>query len=217
MAKGHNVWSSAVNVMTRNESTASSKKRRIWPSAALALVLACASPAISGAVTIDGVTVAPTVPVSGRVLRLNGAGLRTLTAVSIHAYVASLYLEDPSSDSDAILASPGIKMLTLQYLRAASKEQVQEVFQRAENRYCGAGGCPASEAPDFARLVASFPAVKRGDYTTYLFSPRGVQVFINNVTIATVNNPDVARGLLDAFIGPRAASQQLRNALLGRQ
>ena len=72
-----------------------------------------------------------------------------------------------------------------------------------------------SDAQDFERLVALFPPVKSGDYATYVFSPRGVRVLMNNVPLVTFGNPDFARRLLDAFIGPHAAVQSLRNALLG--
>ena len=69
---------------------------------------------------------------------------------------------------------------------------------------------------DFERLAALFPAVKHGDYATYLFSPVGVQVLMDNVPLGSFDNPDLARRLLDAFIGPHAASASLRDALLGR-
>jgi hypothetical protein len=199
--------------MTGNGWKRRSGRRRFWQAGALTLLLACTSPA--GAVTIDGVTFPPTLTVEGRALRLNGAGVRTLTLFHVPAYAAALYLEHPSHDADVIEASTEIKALILGYLRAASKEQVQALFRRSEARYCEAGGCPASDAQDFERLVARFPAVKPGDYTTYVFSPRGVRVLFNNVPLVTLDNPDFARRLLDAFIGPRAASQSLRHALLG--
>jgi hypothetical protein len=180
------------------------------------MFLLCALPTRSNAATIDGVTFPPSVTVEGRTLHLNGVGLRTLTLFRIHAYVAALYLEQPSRDADAIGASTENKMLILQFLRAASKEQVQSIFRRSAKRSCGADGCPAADAQDFERLIALFPAVKRGDYTTYVFTRSGMQVLMNNAPLATFDNPDLARRVLGAFIGPQAASPSLRNALLGR-
>jgi hypothetical protein len=171
---------------------------------------------MSGAATIDGVTFPPTFTVEGHNLQLNGVGLRTLTLFRIHAYVAALYLEQPSHDTDAIEASTGTKVLILEYLRAASKERVQSIMRRSATRSCGAVGCPAADTNDFERLIALFPEVKRGDDTTYVFTPRGIQVLMNNTRLATFDNPDLAHRVLDAFIGPHAASQSLRNALLGR-
>jgi Chalcone isomerase-like len=190
--------------------------RHLWRATAIAFLLVCAPPAMSSAPTIDGITFPDTFTVDGHNLQLNGVGLRTLTLLRIHAYVAALYLEQPSRDADAIEASTGTKMLILEYLRAASKERVQSIMRRSATRSCGAGGCPAADAGDFERLIALFPDVKRGDNTTYVFSPRGIQVLMNNVPLATFDNPDLARRVLDAFIGPQAASQSLRNALLGR-
>ncbi len=217
MAEPDSGSSLAENVMTGSGWKREGGKRLFWWAAAMAMLLACASPAVSSAATtVDGVTFPPTFTVEGRILQLNGVGLRTLTLFHIHAYLAALYLEHPSHDADAIEASTEIKMLIVEYLRAASKERVQKLFRRSATRYCAAGGCPASDVQDFKQLIARLPGVKRGDYTTYVFSPRGVRVLMNNVPLATFDNPDLARRLLDAFIGPRAASQSLRNALLGR-
>lgn len=191
-------------------------EQRFWRVAAVAAMVAWALPAMSDGVTIDDVTFPSTVDFKGRAMHLNGAGLRTLTVFQIHAYAAALYLENPSQDTDAIEASPGSKMLILEYLRAGSQAQVQDTFRRSAARYCAPGDCPESDVRDFERLAALFPAVKRGDRTTYLFSPRGLQVLLNNVELGTFDNPGLARRLLDAFIGPRAASESLRNALLGR-
>jgi Chalcone isomerase-like len=192
-----------------------SSRRRLWRAAALALLLVCAPPAVSGTPTIDGVTFPSALTVDGRILHLNGVGLRTLTLFRIHAYVAALYLEHPGHDSGAIEASTEIKTLFLKFLQAASQERVQGMLRRDEAKYCAAAVCPASDAQDIERLVALFPAVKRGDYATYVFSPRGVRVLMNNVPLVTFGNPDFARRLLDAFIGPHATVQSLRNALLG--
>jgi hypothetical protein len=64
--------------------------------------------------------------------------------------------------------------------------------------------------------MSVFPPVSEGDNTTYVFSPRGLQVLMNHAPLATFDNPDLARRLLDSFIGPRTPEQSLRNGLLGR-
>ncbi len=190
--------------------------RRFRQAAAIVVFLVCAPPTRSDAATIEGVTFPPNLTAEGRTLHLNGVGLRTLTLFNIHAYVAALYLEQPSRDADAIEASSETKMLILQYLRAASKEQVQSIFRQSATRSCDVGGCPASDTQDFERLVVLFPAVKPGDYTTYVFTRSGMQVLMNNAPLATFDNPDFARRVLGAFLGPQAAQPSLRDALLGR-
>ena len=55
---------------------------------------------------IDGGSFPDTKQVGGRTLRLNG----TVTFLQIHAYVASLYLEYPNQDPDAIMRSPEAKV-----------------------------------------------------------------------------------------------------------
>jgi hypothetical protein len=182
----------------------------------MAMLLAGARPAISHAATIDGITIPPTFTVGDRVLHLNGVGLRTVTLFRIHAYVVALYVEHPDHDTDAIEASSGLKVLVLEYLRGASEQTVQRMFRRSAEAYCAAASCPAGDKQDFERLLARLPGVKRGDYTTYLLSPRGIEVLMDNAPLASFTNPDLARRLLDAFIGPHAMSLGLRAALLGR-
>ena len=181
----------------------------------LALLLGCDPLAVSGAPTIDGVAFPPTLAVDGRVLHLNGVELRTVTLLRVHAYVAALYLETPSHDNGAIEASTEIKARFYEFLRAASKEQVQELLRRDETEYCAAAGCPASDAQDIERLVVLFPAVKPGDHATYVFSSRCVRMLMNNAPLVAFGSPDFVRRFLDAVIGPHAKVQSVRHALLG--
>ena len=193
----------------------SGKRHWRW-AAALALLLLCAPPSIAGATTVDGITFPPTEPVDGHVLHLNGVGVRTATIFRIHVYLAALYVEHPSHDSNAIEAPNEIKTLFLEFLRSASKERVQNSIRQSEAAYCKATRCPASDAQDIEQFVAKFPAVKRGDYVTYVFSPDGLRVLMNNIPLVSFNNPDFARRFLDSFIGPHATVPALRNALLGQ-
>ena len=190
--------------------------KRHWPwAAALALPLLCAPPSISAATTVDGVTFPPSESVDGHVLHLNGVGVRTATIFRIRVYLAALYVEHPSHSANAIEASTAIKTLFLEFMRSVSKERVQNSIRQSEAAYCKVAKCPASDAQDIKQFVAKFPAVKRGDYVTYVFSPTGLRVLLNNTPLIAFSNPDFARRLLDSFIGSYATIPSLRNALLG--
>lgn len=192
------------------------KSKRHWRWAVtLPLPLVCALPSTSGATTVDGITFPTTERVDGRVLHLNGVGVRTATIFRIHVYLAALYVEHPSHDANAIEASPEIKTLFLEFMRSASKERVQNSMRKSEAAYCKEARCPASDAQDIEQFVAKFPAVKHGDYITYVFSPGGLRVLLNNTPLVAFSNPDFARRFLDSFIGLHATIPSLRNALLG--
>ena len=153
--------------------------------------------------------------VGGLSLPLNGIGVRKLTVFAVRIYVAGLYLQHPSHDAQAILASPETKVLILQYLHAGSKAEVEKEYRAGEMNNCGSGGCAASDKDDFERLVAAAPAVKVGDTSTYVISPSGLRVLANNRDIGEYHNPDLAMRLLAGFIGSRPPSPELRSALLG--
>jgi Chalcone isomerase-like len=168
-----------------------------------------------GAATLEGVTFPDATQINGRRLYLNGMGLRTLTVLNVRVYVAGLYLERPSHDARAIEADPGVKVILIRYLRGGSKEQVERQFRAGERVNCGAGGCPASDQPDFERLIALSPAVRAGDTSTYIVSRQGLTILANGRPLATFRNPDLAFRILDGFIGDQPPSQALRSALLG--
>lgn len=166
--------------------------------------------------TLDGVSLPDTYPVPGQTLVLNGMGIRTLTIFSIRAYVAGLYLPQKSQDARAILASPGPKVLLMQFLHSASKSQVEQEYRKGEARNCGHGECARSDEADFERLVAAAPAAAVGDTLTYVFTSRGMRVLANNRLIGDFANQDLASRLLAGFIGDKPPSEDLKRHLLGR-
>jgi hypothetical protein len=171
--------------------------------------------ASASAATLADVTLPDTYPVEGHSLVLNGIGLRTLTIFNVRIYVAGLYLEQPSHDASAIMASSNPKVILLQFLHSGSKAEVEKEYREGEKNNCGSGGCPASDQADFERLVAAAPAVSPGDTSTYIFTARGVRVLANNRLIGDFANRDLANRLLAGFIGSQPPSQDLRSHLLG--
>jgi hypothetical protein len=169
----------------------------------------------AGAATLEGVTLPDTYTVDGRPLPLNGIGVRTLTIFHVRIYVAGLYLANPSHDAAAILASPGPKVIRLQFIHSGSKAQVEKEYREGEANNCGHGECDPSDQADFERLVAAAPAVEPGDKTTYVFTAKGVKVFANDRMIGDFADADLARHLLWGFIGSHPPSEALRNGLLG--
>jgi hypothetical protein len=168
------------------------------------------------AATMDGATLPDFYTVDGRALPLNGIGVRTLTIFRIRIYVAALYLPQPDHDAARILASPGPKVIRLQFIHSGSKAEVEKEYREGEAKNCGHGGCAPADEADFERLVAAAPAVAPGDTSTYVFTDKGVKVFANNDLIGDFADTDLAYHLLAGFIGEHPPSEALRDALLGR-
>jgi hypothetical protein len=178
-------------------------------------LLCCWLASTATAATLVGVTLPDSYTVDGQSLALNGIGLRTLTIFNIKAYVAGLYLPQPNHDARQILASPETKVLILKFIRGASKARVEKQYRAGEAINCGNGECAPSDLADFERLVAAAPAVKPGDTSTYIFTPKGVRVLANDRVIGDFADRDLAHQLLAGFIGDRPPSPDLRRQLLG--
>ena len=182
---------------------------------AAALMLACLM-SNADAAALEGVNLPDTYSVDGQVLHLNGIGLRTVTIFHVRVYVAGLYLAKPSHDADQILASPGPKVIMLQFIHSGTKAQVEKQYREGEENNCGNGGCLPSDRPDFERLVAAAPAVNPGDRSTFIFTAKGVKVLANDRVIGDFANPDLGYHLLEGFIGKHPPTQALRSRLLGQ-
>jgi hypothetical protein len=141
---------------------------------------------------LAGVTLPDSYTVDGQRLVLNGMGLRTLTIFNVKVYVAGLYLPRQSHDAQQILASPGPKVILLEFVRSGSKAQVEKQYRAGEEANCGTGGCDPADQADFERLVAAAPAVNPGDTSTYIFTAKGVRVFANDRLIGDFANRDLA-------------------------
>ena len=182
----------------------------------IALVLLGLSLAMPArAATLAGVTLPDTYPAGGQTLVLNGLGLRTVTFLGVKAYVAGLYLPKKSTDARAILASPGPKIVLMQFLHSASKSQIEDQYREGERKNCGHGECNPADEADFERLIAATPATAVGDTLTYFYNASGVRVLFNNRQIADLANPDLARLLLAGFIGNTPPSEDLKQHMLG--
>lgn len=167
------------------------------------------------AASISGLSLPDTYATAGQNLVLNGIGIRTLTIFRVKVYVAGLYVTQKSRDARTILASPGPKVILMQFLHSASKADVEKQYREGEARNCGHGECAQSDQADFERLIAVTPGAAVGDTLTYLFTQRGVRVLFNNQQVGDFTNPDLALRILAGFIGDKPPSEDLRAHLLG--
>src|SRR5271167_4916624 len=79
--------------------------------------------------SLAGVTLPDTVQVGGKTLVLNGLGVRTKLMVKV--YVAGLYLEQKSSDSNAIIKADAPKQIVMKFVHGASKSQMTDAFDES--------------------------------------------------------------------------------------
>nr|WP_294502830.1 chalcone isomerase family protein [uncultured Rhodopila sp.] len=164
---------------------------------------------------LAGVNVPDTQRIDGRTLVLNGLGVRTLTFLKVRIYVGALYLPRKTSDAQAILASPGPKMIALHHIHSGSKSQVQDRYREGEKVNCGSGGCDTELQGDFERLVASAEPVQEGDVTEYIVTDKSFRVVFNGREVIAFKGDRLGNMIIEGFIGARPPSEELRAGLLG--
>jgi hypothetical protein len=177
-----------------------------------AFAIATAAGPVRAAV-LDGVQVPDTVEVEGKVLHLNGIGLRTWSILNVHIYVAALYLEHPSSDPVAILNSPQTKLLTVNFLRGVSADRARDSWRDGLTNNC-LPPC-ALDPRDVSTFLASVPEMRPGDQFALLFNAHGAEVDLGGRRLGVISNPTFAGAMLAAFLGPRTGSPDLKRDLLG--
>jgi hypothetical protein len=143
--------------------------------------------------------------VAGRRLVLNGTGLRRFLGLEVIR--GWLYLEQRSQDADAILASPGVKLLRLRYLRSVSRSRLVGQWEDGFRRSCG---CAMPE-PFRARLRD----LREGEMEDWLFLPDRTEIAYAGEAPVRVG-PRAGVLMLGSFIGPDAESSGLRRGLLGQ-
>ncbi len=155
-----------------------------------------------------------TVSLGGTRLQLNGIGLRTYSLVGIRIYVAALYLDHTSADAEAILNSPGKKLLMVHFLHDVDVEHARQAWRDGFDGNCRP---PCRLAPsDVDRFLASVPAMRAGDVSSLAFHPGGLDVTMNGRTVGQITDPAFARAILATFLGPNPPTARLKRELLGQ-
>ena len=164
------------------------------------------------AAELDGVQMPDTLQVDGKTLHLNGFGLRTYSILGIHIYVASLYLEHPSTNPEQIIQSPETKLLTVRFERDVSADQARRAWRDGLDNNCEAP-CHLNR-DEVGRFLAVVPAMHAGDNYSLLFTQSGATVTVSGKLIGTITQPQFAEAMLATFLGPKPASPRLKRELL---
>jgi hypothetical protein len=167
---------------------------------------------VAQAAEFDGIQLPDTVEVAGKTLQLNGVGRRTYSFLGIHIYVASLYLEQLSSNPEQIIRSPETKLLNVRFERSVSAEDARKAWRDGLANNCQP---PCQLEPqDVEKFLAEVPAMREGEVFSLLFTPRGATVTVGGQQIGIVSKPQFAEAMLATFLGPKPASPRLKQELL---
>lgn len=165
------------------------------------------------AATLAGVTMPDAVKVGDTQLVLNGLGLRKKFVVKV--YVAGLYLEQKTSDANAIMKTDGPKRIVMHFLHAASKDQMADAFDESFKN--NAPDASKTMKADIDRLLAALQPVKEGDQMIFTYVPgKGTTLAINGTDKLTIAAPAFSPVLLSVWLGPKPPNGDLKKGMLGQ-
>jgi len=163
------------------------------------------------AAQLEGATLADTLKAGEKTLKLNGLGLRKKAMFKV--YVGALYLESPSKDAAAILASDQAKAIRMHFLRDLSKAQLVEAFQ--EGFEANAKDKAAQKAA-FDKMLALVPDVKSGSTLTFTYVPgKGTTLQVADKELGAFEGKGFADAVFSIWLGSKPPTEDLRKGMLG--
>lgn len=178
----------------------------------LALAVTLALPARAG--ERAGVRMPDQISAGGKTLVLNGLGVREATFLKVDVYVAGLYLEEKSSDPDAIINAEQTRKIVMEFVRKVKKSDITEAWNEGFEKN-GGSDLPAL-GERLAILNSWMPELKRGDTMAFTYLPgEGVEVEVNGASRGKISGEDFARVLWSIWLGPHPPNKGLRKGMLG--
>jgi hypothetical protein len=160
---------------------------------------------------LAGITMPDALKAGEKTLKLNGLGLRKKAVFKV--YVGGLYLECPSKDAGAILASDQAKAIRMHFLRDLTKAQLVEAFQ--EGFEANAKDKPAQKAA-FDKMLALVPDVKEGTTMTFVYLPgKGTTLAAGSKELGVFEGKGFADAVFSIWLGPKPPSEDLKKGMLG--
>ncbi len=177
------------------------------------VVLVVASTFNLHAGNLAGVTLPDTEQVGATKLVLNGMGLRTKFVVKV--YVAGLYLEQKSTDPNAIIKADAPKRIVMQFLHGASKNQMSDAFN--ESFHDNSPEAVKTMKADIDRLLSALEPVKVGDQMVFTYVPgTGTTFAMNGKEKLTIAGPAFGPVLFSVWLGPKPPNGDLKKGMLGQ-
>ncbi len=172
--------------------------------------MASALPLFAG--TLDGVNLPDKVQAVGKTLILNGMGLRTKYMFKV--YVAGLYLEQKSSDANAIIHGNQTKRIVLHFVHSASKKQIADAFDDAFSD--NAPDAKKIMQPEIDRLFDTLEPVKPGDEMEFTYVPgEGTTYDLQGQQKNVIPGQGFADMFFSSWLGPKPPNAGLKKGLLG--
>ena len=185
--------------------------RTLSCTAVLVIVTASTLDTAALAGELEGATLPDTLKAGEKTLKLNGLGLRKKAMFKV--YVGGLYLELPTKDAGAILATNQAKAIRMHFLRDLTKVQLVEALQAG---FEANAKDKTGQKAAFDRMLALIPDVKEGDTLTFTYQPgKGTTLQVGNKELGAFAGKGFSEAVFSIFLGPKPPSEDLKKGMLG--
>jgi hypothetical protein len=161
---------------------------------------------------LKGVKMPDTIEVEGKTLKLNGMGLRTKFIVKV--YVLGLYLENTTTDANAILAADAPRKAEMHMLRDVEKNKITEAihdgFEKNSHDKMG------ELQPMLVKFNTAIPDLKEGQVLSFTYVPgKGTTVQGAAQAPVTIEGKLFADALWGTWLGKNPVDEDLKKGILG--
>lgn len=162
---------------------------------------------------VSGITFPDSFATGKTKLVFNGGGVKE--KYMINMYVIGLYLTDPTTDHNRIIASDTPMSLRLQITSSlVTSKNMVEAVEQGFARSPGGTMILRSRIDDFLNLYNE--EVRKGDIYDLIYTPGlGTTIIKNGEIKATIPGADFKEGLFGIWLGNNTPDTTLRSRLLG--
>lgn len=180
------------------------------------ILLAMAAGQSFAAVDVAGIKYEASLPVAGKDLVLNGAGVRNKFVVKV--YAAGLYLQEPKTTVDGVMKADGPRRMRLVMMRDLSSEDLGTAFMTAlsNNVTEEDKGKIITQISKYGEMFGQVGMLKKGDIIDTDWVPGvGNQCYLNGKKFGPVI-PDILfyNSVLSIWLGNKPVDTTLKTKLL---
>lgn len=164
--------------------------------------------------TVLGIKFEENIEIEGKKLSLNGVGIRDkeiALGFKVNVYAGALYLEKPSSDHKAIMASPETKMVRLVYAHAVDNVKARNTWQENFDKYCM--GCEKLK-PVLETFKTFLDDMESDNVQDFVFVGSKLKVISKKKSKGEVDSAEFQKFLLSIWLD-HAPNPELKDGMLG--
>lgn len=165
------------------------------------------------AIELDGIKFDDKVKAGNKELVLNGIGIRKATIFKVKVYYGGLYLEQKSSDHNAILNSASPKQIVMNFVHDVDAKKLKNGFSEGFENANPNASAPLKAALE--KFNSTISDVVKGDKFIINFETDGVVINVKGKIFEKIGNGEFSKALLAIwFINP--TDEGLKKGLLAQ-